>query len=151
MLGHEVLLSKSSRALLNFSVSVRLISFALLDSFILSKGGRDESALQNNYSPSPHSKCSKIIDLFAVGEALLEKKMAGRPTLFAQRMKGESGFLGLLYPPAKKLLNNMLCFPRALLKKKKGIIYQLHSIPNYIRIIRRLVDKHSIPSVDASC
>ncbi len=28
--------------------------------------------------------------------------MAGRPTLFAQRMKGESGFLGLLYPPAKK-------------------------------------------------
>jgi hypothetical protein len=33
-------------------------------------GGRDESALQNNYSPSPHSKCSKIIDLFAVGEAL---------------------------------------------------------------------------------
>jgi hypothetical protein len=53
---------------------VRLISFALLGSFILSKGGRDESALQNNYSPSPHSKCFKIIDLSAVGEALLEKK-----------------------------------------------------------------------------
>jgi hypothetical protein len=45
----------------------------------------------------------------------------GRPTLFAQRMKGESGFLGLLYPPAKKLLNNMLCFPRALLIKKKAL------------------------------
>lgn len=51
----------------------------------------------------------------------MEKKVAGRPTLFAQRMKGESGFLGLLYPPAKKLLNNMLCFPRALLKKKKAL------------------------------
>jgi hypothetical protein len=49
----------------------------LLNNFISSKGGRDESALQNNYSPSPHSKCSKIIDLFAVGEALLEKKMVG--------------------------------------------------------------------------
>jgi len=102
-------------ALPKFSISMRLISFALLGSFILSKGGRDESALQNNYSPSPHSKCSKIIDLFVVGEALLEKKVAGRPTSFTQRMKGESGFLGLLYPPAKKLLNNMLCFPRALL------------------------------------
>jgi hypothetical protein len=32
--------------------------------------------------------------------------VAGRPTLFAQRMKGESGFLGLLYPPAKKLLGH---------------------------------------------
>jgi hypothetical protein len=36
-------------------------------------------------------------------------------------MKGKSGFLGLLYPPAKKLLNNMFCFPRALLKKKKAL------------------------------
>jgi hypothetical protein len=45
----------------------------------------------------------KIIDLYAVGEALLEKKVAGRLTLFAQQMKGESGFLGLLYPPARKL------------------------------------------------
>jgi hypothetical protein len=74
MLGREVLLSKSNRVLPNFFVSVRLISFALLGSFILSKGGRDESALQNNYFPSPHNKCSKIIDLFAVGEAFLEKK-----------------------------------------------------------------------------
>jgi hypothetical protein len=46
MLGHEVLLSKSSRALSNFFVFVHLISFALLGGFILSKGGRDESALQ---------------------------------------------------------------------------------------------------------
>jgi hypothetical protein len=115
MLGREVLLSKSNRVLPNFSIYVCLISFALLSSFILSKGGRDESALQNNYSPSPHNKCSKIINIFAVGEALLEKKVVGRPTLFAQRMKGESGFLGLLYPLAKKLLNNMLCFPRVLL------------------------------------
>jgi hypothetical protein len=115
MLGREVLLSKSSRALPNFVIFVHLISFALLGSFILSKGGRDENVFQNNYSPSPHSKCSNIINLFAVGEALLEKKVAERVTLFAQRMKGESGFLGLLYPPAKKLLNNMLCFPHALL------------------------------------
>jgi hypothetical protein len=74
MLGREVLLSKSNRPLPNFSIFVCLISFALLGSFILSKGGRDESALQNNYSLSPHSKCSKIIYLFAVGEAFLEKK-----------------------------------------------------------------------------
>jgi hypothetical protein len=29
-------------------------------------------------------------DLFVMGEALLEKKVAGRSTLFAQRMKGKS-------------------------------------------------------------
>jgi hypothetical protein len=52
-----------------------LTSFALLGNLILFKGGRDESALQNNYSPSPHSKCSKIIDLFAVGETLLDFEM----------------------------------------------------------------------------
>jgi hypothetical protein len=50
-----------------------------------------------------------------VGEDFLEKKMVGKPTLFAQQLKGESGFLGLLYPFTKKLLNNMFCFPRALL------------------------------------
>jgi hypothetical protein len=33
-------------ALLKFSIFVRLIFFALLGIFILSKGGRDESALQ---------------------------------------------------------------------------------------------------------
>jgi len=101
---------------------VRLISFALFGSFILSKGGRAESALQSNYFLSPHSKCSKNKDLFVVGKALLEKKMARRPTLFTQRMKGESGFLGLFYPPPKKLLNNMLCFPHTLLYKKRHSI-----------------------------
>lgn len=30
--------------------------------FILFKGGTDESALQNNYSSSPHNKCTKIIN-----------------------------------------------------------------------------------------
>jgi hypothetical protein len=102
------------------------------------------------------------IDLFAMGEALLEKKVAGRSTLFAQRMKGESGFPGLLSPLAKKLRNNMLCFPRALfnrIEKKRDIIYQLHSILNYIRSIKiyyiksikRLADENGIPSVDTLC
>jgi hypothetical protein len=92
MLGHEVMLNKSRKALLIFFVYVCLISFALLGSFIMFKGGRDESTLQNNYFSSPHSKCSKIIDLFAVGEALLEKKMVGRPTLFAQQMNVKVAF-----------------------------------------------------------
>jgi hypothetical protein len=82
-----------------------------------------------------------------VGEALLEEKMARRSILFAQLMKGENGFLGLLYPPTKKLLNNNF-FALALFLLKKNIIYQLHSIPNYIQSIRRLIDKHNIPSVD---
>ncbi len=52
-------------------------------------------------------------------------------------MKGEGSFAGLLFPLAKELLNNMLRFPRALSNKmkKRDIIYQLHSILNYIQSI----------------
>jgi hypothetical protein len=55
---------------------------------------------------------------FYDGGSFLGEKVARRPTLFAQRMKSESGFLGLLYPLAKKLLNNMFYFPHTLLIKK---------------------------------
>ncbi len=45
MFGREVTLSKLNKALPIFFVFVHLISFALFGIFILSKGGRDESAL----------------------------------------------------------------------------------------------------------
>jgi hypothetical protein len=54
MLGREVLLSKSSRALPNFSVSVGLISFALLGSFILSKV-EEMKALCKTITLRPHT------------------------------------------------------------------------------------------------
>jgi hypothetical protein len=57
-----------------------------------------------------------------MGEALLEEKMARRSILFAQLMKGESGFLGLLYPPTKKLLNNIFFALALFLLKKKHYI-----------------------------
>jgi hypothetical protein len=68
-------------------------------------------------------------------------------------MKGEGSFPGLLFPLAKELLNNMLCFPRALsnkMKKKRDILYQLHSILNYIQSIKRLAHE-DLPFVDALC
>jgi hypothetical protein len=53
-------------------------------------------------------------------------------------MKGKGSFAGLLSTLAKELLNNMLRFPHALSNKmkKRDIIYQLHSILNYIQSIK---------------
>ncbi len=72
-------------------------------------------ALNKTITLHPHTVNVQKNRSFCGGGSSLGEKVTRGPTLFAQQMKGESGFLGLLYLLAKKLFNNMFHFPRVLL------------------------------------
>lgn len=133
--------NESSRALPNQFVSARLIFWFYLAVYyfypigwkILKRFAEQWLSVPVQWMPK-----NNRIDLVAMGEARRRSGWEGSHSEWEIKVASRGYFFSSLFPSAKELLNNMLRFPRALSNKmkKRDIIYQLHSILNYIQSIK---------------